>query len=144
MALGGAGGLFWEPSIWKPSGQGRGELQERAGKGGMPPPGHTQARPSGAVALGPQAPLLSLPPANASGPTASPPPLAAFSLTPLAAASVRCSHKICRNVSDSMLGALLLWHWVGLPLGVGVFGGEVSPGVIGLVSPGSEWYLSRF
>lgn len=73
VALGGAGGLFWEPSIWKPSGQGRGQLQERAGKGGMPPPGHTQAHPSGVVALGLQAPLLSLPPANASWPSASPP-----------------------------------------------------------------------
>lgn len=143
MALGGAGGLFWEPSIWKPSGQGRGESQERAGKGGMPPPGHTQAHPSGAVALGLQAPLLSLPPANTSGPL--PLPLAAFSLTPLAAAPVRCSHVICSNIAHCMLGALLLWHRMGLPLGVGRLRGEVSPGVVGLVSPSwSKWYLSRF
>ncbi|XP_077841654.1 transcription factor AP-4 isoform X1 [Macaca mulatta] len=47
-ASGGAGRLCWEPSIWKPSGQGRGELQGRSREGDMPPPGHTQAQPSGA------------------------------------------------------------------------------------------------
>uniref|UniRef100_G1TW97 Transcription factor AP-4 n=1 Tax=Oryctolagus cuniculus TaxID=9986 RepID=G1TW97_RABIT len=84
VALGGAGGLCWEPSIWKPSGAGGG-VAGGPGKGGQPSPGHTQAHPSGAVALGPPAPL---PPASRQCPSAHSlaPPLAAFSLTPLATA----------------------------------------------------------
>ena len=72
MALGGASGLFWEPGIWKPSGQGWGVAEE--GLGGEPASfrPHT-GPPLGSSGVGPRALLLALSPANASQPAASSP-----------------------------------------------------------------------
>lgn len=72
VALGGAGGLFWEPGIWKPSGQGGGVAGE--GRGGEPPSSRPHTGPPlGSSGVGPTAPLLALSPANASQPAASSP-----------------------------------------------------------------------
>ena len=91
-----------------------GELQERAGEGSLPLPGHTQAHPSGAVALGPQPRCwLCLPPTPLS---LQPRPL------PLAASPARCDHILCNNIACCVLGASLFWPRVGLPFRVGGLG----------------------
>lgn len=61
MALGGAGGSAGSSASGNHQARGGsgGELQGRAEKGSMAPLGHTQAHPSGAVALGLRAVLLS-------------------------------------------------------------------------------------
>lgn len=97
---------------------GVGELQERAGEGSFPLPGHTQAHPSGAVALGPQPRCwLCLPPTPLS---LQPRPL------PLAASPATCEHILCNNIACCVLGVSLLWPRVGLPFRVGGLGDKLS------------------
>lgn len=95
-------------------------LQERAGKGDMPSRGHTQAYPLGAMALGawahrPRCRLYLLPMPLSLQPHPLP------KLPSLSPSWLLLLHNviICNNIVHCMLGTLLLWHGVGLSLGVG-------------------------
>lgn len=105
-------------------------MQERAWEGSLPLSGHTQAHPSGAVALGPEPCCwLCLPPTPLS---LQPRPL------PLAASPARCDHIICNNIACCVLGASLLWPRVGLPFRVDGLGDKLS-----VEGPGWVLFLER-
>lgn len=104
MALGGASGLLWEPSIWKPSSQGRGVLQQQAGKE------EATHRPTPWEQwLWARSPCCRLCLPSPLSPQPHSLPLAAFSLNPQAATPTRCNRIIGNNIAHCMLGALFLW-----------------------------------
>lgn len=132
VALGGAGGLFWEPSIWKPSGRGGGVTGEGLEGGACllrathrPTPGEQWrwAR-------------LCLPPTPL-GPAASPPSAGCLLSHPTGHCSGKMRPHHMQNVAFCVLGASLLGHRVGLHLGVGGLGGELSGA--GLGASGNLW-----